>query len=386
MARLSLSRARVYRLIKEGSLKATKNDAALQFLESDILAAAAAQDEQRQAVAGWLREFADRLAKQGVADPTDPDEQDEDAALAELARRLLLDALVSQASDIYLLPVPDGDRLLVRSDGRVHEVGHLGSVLGSSLRAKLRALAPLTQSDPDQAAEAVFSFSHDERMAQVRLSVVPTPAGEQMHLQLWHHHAGPSLDLIGYTQRQVAALQSRLAGRPGLVILAGSHDRIADEQRLAIAHYLGTRGRFSVSVDRRLHFRSEHIVPLAVKCGDGPSFADQWQAALRLCPDVILLDTVQDQIETRALVAAIAAGVTVIIQVPSATSVAALEHLVELGLDRGELCPLSSWLVSEQLLTASTLPGLSGTASLLRGRGYAPRRCDRNAAVRSCRL
>ena len=151
MAQLSLSRAQVYRKVKEGTLKATKTDATLQFLAGDVQAAAVEQTSQRETVTDWLRVFADRLAKSGVTDLPSPEEPDDDAALAELGRRIVLDGIVAQASDIYVQPTASDDRLLIRSDGRVHEVGRLDSTIGRLLKAKLKTLAPLPQMNADRA-------------------------------------------------------------------------------------------------------------------------------------------------------------------------------------------------------------------------------------------
>ena len=337
MAQLALSRAQVYRKVKEGTLKATKTDATLQFLAGDVQAAAIEQTSQRETVAQWLRVFADRLAKSGVTDLSSPEEPDDDAALVELGRRIVLNGIVAQASDIYVQPTASDDRLLIRSDGRIHEVGRLDSALGRLLKAKLKALAPLPQANTDRANESIFLHAHGKRSYQVRLGVVPTLAGEQLQLQFCHWSEEPTLESIGYSQQQVAALRDLLAGRPGLVVLTGTQDLVADEQRLALARSLGTRGCLIVAVDRRLHYRSERIMQLAGASDDGPSFTDHWQTALRLRPDAIILDTLQDTTEARALFAAIAAGITVIVQVPTATNVEALEYLVQLELSRSDL-------------------------------------------------
>ena len=333
MARLSLSRPQLYRRIKEGTLRATKSDAALRFLEQDILAAASEQASQWKTVAAWLHTLAVQLAGAGVTNLSVPPEPEIEAAVAEMGHRLVLAGTVGLASDIYVTATLREDCIRMRSHGRVHEFGRMDRVLGNLLKAKLKALASWSGTDTVPGQAVVFDSSHDEWSAQVHMAVISTMAGEQIHLQFLSGRENPTFKSIGYSPPQVDLLHSLLKRRPGLVVLGSGHERVADCQRLAFAHYLNSLGAFIVSLDRGLHFQSEHIVQLHAAPHDGPGLAEQWQTALQLCPDAIILDMISDSSELKLLPVAIAAGITVIVQVPSAGGHAALQYLVDLGLD-----------------------------------------------------
>ena len=333
MDRLSATRAQVYRMIKAGTLKATKVDAVLRFAEDDLSKTLSERAEGREAVAKLLSVIADKLTDAGVTDLLEIDDQDEDKTIEELARRLTLYGVASGATDIFVTPSATCDRLLVRRDGRVLEVGSLESELASLLKTKLKALASLSTAETGKRGEAVFSQAHGEHSSQVRIGVFPGSLGEQVHLQFHDPGKCPTFKGIGYSPRQTTVLQQLLNGQPGLFVLAGSHDQNAYGQRLAIAHYLNRQGRIVVSIERRLNFRIDDAMQLSLANSDEQDPADQWLGAMQLRPDAIMLDTIQDSADARAVHSAIAAGVLIVLQVPAASTSAALNHLLELDGD-----------------------------------------------------
>ncbi len=356
MARLSLSRSRVYRLVKDGVLKASKNDALLEFLEDDVAAANAELAGRRERAEALVRLFTGRLAENGIVDLPEVCVEDEESVSKEIVSRLLLDCLAAQASDFYVSLADCGGRLFVRTLGRIHEIARVDRELGDGLKAELRARASLPDDGAGMPSEAIFRCADEGYSAQVRLSILPALAGEHVHLQFSHAGAEQTLAAIGYASRQSETLQRLLAGRPGLFILAGSHDRVMQEQRLALASYLGTLGKLVVSIDQSLNYQSDDIVQLDGRQPDETDGAVPWQLAMRLCPDAIMLDRIEDGAQVGDLVAALAAGITVLAQVRSATGVAAVNALSELGLARRELATYFR-ASSEFVVIAGVCPG-----------------------------
>ena len=156
MARLSLSRSRVYRLVKDGVLKASKNDAVLTFQEDDVAAAAVELAGRRQRAETLVRIFTTRLAEHGIVDLPEVGIADDEAGSKEAVRRLLLDCMAAQASDFYVNPTASGDKLLVRTLGRIHEVARVEGELGDRLKAELKALASLPDGGSGVSCEAIF--------------------------------------------------------------------------------------------------------------------------------------------------------------------------------------------------------------------------------------
>ena len=339
MARLSLSRSRVYRLIKDGVLKANKSDAVLTFQEDDVAAAAGELAGRRQEAEALVRIFTARLAEHGIVDLPEIDIADDEAGSKEAVKRLLLDCMAAQASDFYVNLTASGDKLLVRTLGRIHEVARVECELGDRLKTELKALASLPNDGAGVSSEAIFRHADENYAAQIRLSVVPSHAGERLHLQFFHVGAAQTLADIGYTAEQCKALHRLLVGKPGLFVLTGSHYRVVQEHRLALAQYLELQGKLVASIDGYSNYQSENTVHINGREAENTDDASPWQMAMGLCPDVILLDDVQDSTEVESVEAALSAGITVFVQVQRASIRAALEYLAGLGLEQCERSP-----------------------------------------------
>ena len=332
MARLALGRAQVYRLVKDDILKADKNDAQIAFSECDLAAAAGELAKRRENVAELLRILASQLAEHGIEDLSETSADDIAAAVGEAANWLVLCGIAARASDVYVMPCEEGDRYLARIGGRLQELVRVERELGDQLKEKLKAMAPLSDADGEEIGAAVFRHAHENWSAQVRLSVLPTAAGEQVHLQFFTANVGSTLDAIGYTARQREDLQELLAGKSGLFVLSGSRCRHVEEQRLALAAFLSGLGKLVVALDRTPNFRSEGVIHLDSRHAADIDCADPWQTAMGLNPDAIMVDQVEGSEQAGRLLAALAAGITVLVHVEHATAAGGLTALAESGL------------------------------------------------------
>lgn len=337
MARLSLSRAHVYRLVKDGVLNAGKNDAHLAFSECDVAATAKQLSERREKAEALLGILAADLAEHGIDDLPDVSADDYEAVVNEVVEKLFLAGMAARASDIYVMPYEDGDRLLARVAGRLQEIARVDSELGVRIREGLKALAPLPEPESGPGNAAVFKHAAHNLSAVVRLSVTPTLAGDHLHLQLFSANGERSFASLGFTAQQSEVFQELLSGKSGLFVLAGSQARFLQELRLALADYLDSLGKLVVSIGRVPSYLSENSVHLDGRKADEAEDADPWQTALGLCPDAIMLDRIEDSDQAAYVTAALAAGVTIIVHVQRATGAAALQELAELGLGHYEL-------------------------------------------------
>ena len=346
MVRLSLSRAEVYRKVMDKLLSATKAAGVLRFLEKDVSAYAAAHVEAQAqfeaALKHWLDFFGSRLAGHGVVELPDVSEVTTDEKATELARRLVVDGMLSNVDDLYVDPLHSGDRVLLRSDGRLSELCLLEASVSTLLKGKLKALAPLPEDGG--VGQAVFRQTHDGREYQIRLTVVPSLLGEHLHLLFYDSQDAPTLESLGYSSAQGVCLRSLLSGRPGLFLMVGAADPTGGRHRLALADLLSTTGRLVVSLEHRIQYRSELLVQLEIRAEDGDAnatvengFDALWRMALGMGPDVLFIDEVRNAGEAQSLPEAVHAGSLVVAQVRAAGGVEALVQLRDYELNRDGL-------------------------------------------------
>ena len=343
MERLALPRAEIYRRVKEGGLTAQKVEQRLRFDPDEVERYAGVLQHGREALHGeldrWLQHFAARTAAPtGAVDGPGTDaaappesEADKVAALGEL---LLRHAAQADASDLYLDPVSDGSRLLLGLPGSVLEAARFGAAVSGPLREWFKAMGP---PPPEGASrEALVQRDVDGESRQYRLAVIPTALGELVHLHDFAMSARDDLESLGYTEAQARSLRATVGGHPGLFVVAGPPDTWGERHRLAMARELSAAGRLVVSIEHRVHYRSELLVQLECGTEEG-SFPALWRRALDMRPDYIFLDEVRDEAEAGCLLEGVQAGAVVVSQVAASDALAALRRLVALEVEGGAL-------------------------------------------------
>jgi type II secretory ATPase GspE/PulE/Tfp pilus assembly ATPase PilB-like protein len=335
MERLGLSRAEVYRRVKDGELAAEKTDQALRFAESAVAAfeakRAEAQAGLRKEIDQWLGAFAERLEKAGQTELPGLEGKSEEELVTELVQRILSSAALEGVSDIHLDPVQSGDRLLFRFEGNLKEVGRPAGPLSAVLKAKLKALVPAPPEGTGPSVEGRAIHAVQDRTFEMQLRSVPTALGEHIHVHLFDVDAPEGLEVLGYTSEQAPAVAKALTGRPGLFVVAGAADALAERHHLALAAELAASGRLVVSLEHRLQARSELLVQLEARGGEGGEFDQVFRRALDMSPDVLILDEVRDAAQVQALLEAVWAGALVVAGVRAPGAAAALVYLIGLA-------------------------------------------------------
>lgn len=339
MERLSLSRAEIYRRVKDKALKADKVDRQLRFGEAELgRYAQVLIDErqvQQQALSDWLTFFAERLP------PPERDTLPQIADLpvaeqvAELGRRILLVALATGATDLYLDPLHAGDRLLLGTEGNRRETARFPAPLASPLKAWFRALAPLGDISTGAIGVGLGKREIGEQSCQFRLAAIPTLLGEHLHLRFFPEDEPQSAVELGYTSEQANALAQLLAGQPGLLLLVSPGDGASDHHRLNLARQLSAAGRLVVSLEHRIQHRADELVQLDL--ATTPDFARLWQTALGMGPDILLFDAIDSLEEARAALEGVGSGAVVVAQVRSTTALDGIDRLLRFELERHSL-------------------------------------------------
>ena len=354
MEHFALNRAEVYRRVKDGALKAVKEDRRLRFAFSEVeryeKALAEERDTLRQAVNHWLDQFAVRLKQYDLTEAPDLSGKSDEEKVAELGRRVLLDGILGGAQDLYLDPVHQGARLLYGYAGNRLEKARFEAPLAPQLKAWFRGLAPLPETGEGKIGEALGQQVYEEKSYQFRLTSVPTLLGEHIHLHFFRNYDDGGIEDLGYTREQTRVLRELLTGRPGLLLVAGPADPEVDRHRMALARELGAAGCLVVSLEHRVQYRSEQLVQLDLSREEGAGFEALWHAALGMSPDVVIIDEIRDAGQARALLEGVHSGAVVIARVRAGGGLEALEQLLRFEVEREALARSLLGLIERAVL------------------------------------
>lgn len=363
MEGLSLSRAEVYRRVKDGKLKSEKIDHQLHFAEEEVERYAGVLTEERDALQEmthhWLAGYEERLGKHEYMDLKEVSETPVTEQIAELGRRIIIDSLLSEVEDLYLDPVHDGDRLLYSAVEHRTELARFKTALATPLKAWFKSLVTFPVTEPPGIQEALGQQTYLDSPGQYRMTVVPTLLGEHIHIHFFSHVKDVGIETLGYTLIQLEALRSLLKGRPGLVLITGAVDPFAEQHRLALAHELSIEGRLVISLEHQVQYRLDTLVQLDIGEKNGIGFGALWQAALDMRPDVIFFDDCRTKEEAQALIEGVNSGAVVIAKIRAANAIDALTRLIQFEVHRPNIAQVLLGVVERLVLRQMIAEDLS---------------------------
>jgi Tfp pilus assembly pilus retraction ATPase PilT len=282
---------------------------------------------------------------------------------------LLRHALHSGASDVHLQQ--DGKGLLVRYriHGALRDAMTLSSTAGKNIMTKLRALAGLAGGLPHEARVRV-DLGNGEDVA-VRVSTVPVLHGEKMVMSLVREKArrGYTLESLGLHGEALERVHGFLLRRRGLMTLEGGEGAGKSTLLYTLVDALNTPELSIATIEREV----SHAFPRVAQTdliSSGLSMAAALRAALRTDPDVVAIDSINEQEVADIARAAAKRGVLVIAAVEDPALLPAADLAIKTAvarklctkqfLDKRKLTRVQSDTLEERANFASVLGALKG--------------------------
>lgn len=258
-----------------------------------------------------------------------------DSTIITLCHGLLARAVEAQASDLVLDPGPGGGLVAhMRVAGVLEMPGAVPADLAAAVVNRFKVMARVGTAVRNRAQEGTFTFQINGRRVDVRLSTVPSPAGEQLVLRVADSERGvPALDALGYDADTLTRLTRALDQRSGLVLVTGPVASGKTTALYAALQHLQKRRRRILSIEEPVEQTLQGVNQISVSARAGSTLTSAMQSAVSQQPDVLMVSELRDaEIAAMAWQAA-HDGALVLSSMRTLDPAAAVTHLMNLGLD-----------------------------------------------------
>ncbi len=239
------------------------------------------------------------------------------ATAAAVARRVtttqLLDVLImgainTKASDIHLEPTEDILIVRYRIDGVLQDVVHLPKTQYDSLISRIKYLAHLRMDLANQPQDGRFSFKTSKEVIDMRISTMPSSAGETIVMRLLNQNQGKiSLEDMGFRSEALAVIRAAISRPHGVILTSGPTGSGKTSTLYSILSELNRPERKIITLEDPIEYKIPGIEQSQIDKEHGYNFAEGLRAALRQDPDIIMVGEIRDD-ETAEI--AIQAGLT----------------------------------------------------------------------------
>ena len=258
-----------------------------------------------------------------------------DASVVKLVNQLILEANHRRATDIHLEPYREKVRLRYRIDGVLRTVDVPSAIrqLFPAILSRVKVLSNLNIMERRLPQDGRASVKVGEEKLDLRISVLPTPAGESIVVRILPNRMLLELKDLGFRQEDLKQLMHMVASPHGLIVVTGPTGSGKTTTLYAMLRTINTEERKIVTIEDPVEYETEGVTQVQVHPQIGLTFAQGLRSMLRHDPDVMMVGEVRD-VETAELAIRIAlTGHLVFSTLHTNDAASGVTRLLDMGID-----------------------------------------------------
>ena len=248
------------------------------------LAGAIDTGDELDALAGGIPSAEDLL--------TSPD----DAPAIRLINGILAEAVRLGVSDIHVEPYDSGLVVRMRVDGVLRESLRMPPHVAPVVVSRIKVMARLDIAERRVPQDGRISISLAGRVLDVRVSTLPSRAGERVVLRILDkEQAGMSLDRLGIGGTAEQVLREAVREPNGIILVTGPTGSGKTTTLYACLALLNDGSRNILTVEDPVEYAIDGVGQTQVNSKVGMTFAAGLRAILRQDPDVVMVGEIRDR-------------------------------------------------------------------------------------------
>ena len=275
----------------------------------------------------------------------------EDAPTIKIASTILRYAIDGKASDIHIEPTPNGVRVRYRVDGDLHTSVILPLNTHRALVARIKVLASIRLDEQRKPQDGRFSASIEDRQIDFRVSTFPSSNGEKIVIRILDRDQGfISLDKIGLTEKNLAAVRKAIAQPHGLILISGPTGSGKSTTLYSMLSELDREHKNILSLEDPIEYFIDGITQSQIRPEIGYTFANGLRTTLRQDPDIIMVGEIRDGETAKLAVQAALTGHLVFSTIHTNDAVGTVPRLIDMGVEPYVIPPVLILSIAQRLV------------------------------------
>lgn len=269
-----------------------------------------------------------------LAEPEDLLESEDDAPIIRLINALFTEAIKENASDIHIEPYEKHLVVRFRVDGVLREVLQPRQEVAPLLVSRIKVMAHLDIAEKRVPQDGRIPLRIAGRPVDVRVSTLPSSAGERVVLRLLDKQAG-RLDLarLGMSPDHLQTMRRMIQHPHGIILVTGPTGSGKTTTLYAALDALNDKSRNILTVEDPIEYDLEGIGQTQVNTKVEMTFARGLRAILRQDPDVVMVGEIRDLETAQIAVQASLTGHLVFSTLHTNSAVGAVTRLHDMGIE-----------------------------------------------------
>jgi len=290
------------------------------------------------------------LAEQ-LPDTEDLLESQDDAPIIRLINAILTTAIKESASDIHIEPYESRLLIRFRVDGVLRKILEPPRGLAPALVSRIKVMARLDIAEKRLPQDGRISLKVAGRAVDVRVSSLPSSAGERIVLRLLDKQAGRLyLHELGMENKTEQTMLELIHRPHGIILVTGPTGSGKSTTLYAALNQLNDGSRNILTVEDPIEYYIEGVGQTQVNTKVDLTFARGLRAILRQDPDVVMVGEIRDVETAKIAVQASLTGHMVLSTLHTNTAIGAVTRLRDMGIEPFLLASSLFGLVAQRLV------------------------------------
>ena len=261
-------------------------------------------------------------------------EQEGDAPIIRLINAILTEAVKTGASDIHIETYEKHLIVRFRVDGVLREVVQPKRALAPLLVSRIKVMAKLDIAEKRIPQDGRIALRVAGREVDIRVSTMPSSAGERVVLRLLDKQAGAiRLESLGMGGDDLKKLRKLIYRPYGILLVTGPTGSGKSTTLYAALQEINDRSRNILTVEDPIEYNLPGIGQTQVNTKVDMTFARGLRAILRQDPDVVMIGEVRDLETAEIAVQASLTGHLVFSTLHTNSAVGAITRMMDMGLE-----------------------------------------------------
>lgn len=220
----------------------------------------------------------------------------EDAPVVKLVNLMIADAIKERATDIHIEIFDEGMVVRFRIDGVLAEVMKPPKASHPGIISRIKILSKLNIAEKRLPQDGRFTIRTSEKEIDVRVSVLPTVAGEKIVLRLLDKSGYAfSLATLGFDDESLMVFRRWIRQPYGMIIISGPTGSGKSTTLFASLQEIKSEEDNITTVEDPVEYHIPGVNQVQTKSGIGLTFAHTLRSILRQDPDKLLIGEIRDE-------------------------------------------------------------------------------------------
>lgn len=270
--------------------------------------------------------------------------------ITQIADYIIISASNYNSSDIHFDPRENGMMVRFRIDGELQDYTFVPKAYERNLTTRLKLIANMNITESRLPQDGAIKGKFGDKYLDMRVSALPLNEGEKVVIRILDYTRSlQGIDSLGFNKTNLAKLKRMMGVPNGIILVTGATGSGKSTTTYSILQGLNKPEVNIITVEDPIEMNIEGMNQVQVNAEIGMTFAAALRSILRQDPNVILIGEIRDSETAQIAVRASITGHLVLSTIHTNNSLATIERLLDMDVERYLLSTALTGIISQRL-------------------------------------